>query len=205
MADKYRKYRSFATVCIGILVPCLAFCLTLMNKFIQNILCKDGAKCALYNQLVDDFTAFFRDDYPVTNMEFSAANIGKLDDIKAYYKVALVICIICLLGIIYSFIFLVRRREYTPLRSGSLMAIPVTGVFMLGFFISKDETISGVKNIVFKANYDIFEAGDGLIELFPKNYGAVMAIYYICLVVLFILILNLVRWLIAYLGRPHEF
>ena len=221
MMEKFKKYQVLASLFVALFVVNFSFVLTCMNKRVFNSIeysyqpskedelngyeLSDFQAEIIYSQLVDGFTSFFDDGYEIAGYKLSQPNTDKLNQLKGYYRLAYFISIACVIGIFVCFSFLSRRRELKPIAYGSALAFFLLAVSVLFVFLSKKGTALAVKNMILKKDYSFFSREDVLGVLFTGNYALYMLFCQVVTALILVLIINAVRAMIIYMGRPHKF
>ena len=219
--ERYRFYRIIATISIALFIVNFAFVIVCKNKNIYNrciesnglvevsnsegISIKEFEAKANFNELNEDFTKFFSSKYKLVGYELSKTNIKRLNKIKGYYRMAWVLSIASLAGIIVSIIVLQKRRIFNSFIEGGILSILLTAINFILFLRSKSDVLSGIRDMIFHKNYEYFVSDDVLTMMLPESFASWMAISYIICVVVLMLIMFIIRGIIAFAGRPHRF
>lgn len=188
-----------------------ALCLLVMNRSVYRRCAEDNENITRfeaelnYEQLADDFAAFFKSDYELPGYEILDVNKNRLNDMKAYYRLAWVISILTFAGAVYSFVILSKRRYYMPLLYGGVLAAFLTSLNALILLKSDRPIPEGIRNMILRSDYGYFAEGDILTKLLPFDFARNMALAYILLVFVLILVMVFLRLFIIYCGRPHKF
>ncbi len=220
--DRFTKYQIIASICVALFITSTAMCILAKNNIIYNrcyeqyyeethqyikgFPIKSPAEVALYyKQLSESFTDFFGKDYDISGYELTKENIQKLNDIKVYYRLAVVVSITTFIAGVYSMWFISKRRMYMPLIYGGLLAALFTSVNSLVLIFGDNKVISGIRNMIFEMDYGYFSNGDIVISLFPPEYARWLLVAYVAMVLILIVFMVLLRQFIMFLGRPHKF
>lgn len=170
-----------------------------------GVILEDFEKKANFEKLSEDFKKFFKGKYELIGYELDKHNVDRLNHIKWFYRLAWIVSIATLYGMVHCFIILSKRRMFMPFVYGGVFAAFLTAVNALIFVRSDREFFSAARDMVFRENYRYFSDGDVLLQILPPAYARWMAISYILFVAVLILIMIFIRWFILYLGRPHKF
>lgn len=216
--DKYKKYELWATISVMIFILSAALVILAKNRSIYSFTLKhssisqsevsgmsDFELKMSFEQLSDDFSAFFGKDYEISGYVIDDKNTEKLDSLKGYYRIACVLMILSFLSGVYSFIILSKCRLYKPFLYGSAFAVFMTSFGTLIIMKSNKPVLTGIRDMVLKEDYGYFFDGDILKKLFPPEYARYLAFSYLGLVFGLILIMILIRGFIIFRGRPHRF
>lgn len=209
-AKKYTTYQTMATICVAVFVINMAFCLTCCDKYIYNKI-YDGTEIidaqaeVWHSQLVEDFTAFFKGDYDLSGQELLKENVKCLNRIKWRYRFAVMLVIASVLGLIYSYRELKKRRIFGPFIHGCVLAVVFLLFKIFRFFTAGGGVTAAIRAMVVKQSYEYFYEGDILLKLMPQYYARGLALLYIGWVFVLILAVLLLRRLFIWLGRPHKF
>lgn len=160
---------------------------------------------ANYEKLSEDFKAFFKGKYKLVGYELDKHNVDRLNHIKWFYRLAWLISIASLAGMVYAFVILSKRRMFMPFVYGSVLAAFLTSVNSLIFMKSGKEFFVAARDMVFRQNYSYFSDKDILLQILPPAYARWMAIAYLLFVAVLIILMILIRWFILFCGRPHKF
>lgn len=181
---------------------------TLMETYGENLGDKALSKFEAeqnYNQLADGFTKFFGNNYSDTSYEITKENIEKLNKLKGYYRLAWVVVVFSIVGIVYSYRELSRIRMYMPLLYGGILASVLTVLNAVIIMISHSDTLTGVRNMIIHGDYSYFGDMDLIRWILPPDYGMALAVAYLCIVFILIILAVLIRAIIIFCGRPHKF
>ncbi len=220
--DRFTKYQIIASICVALFITSTAMCILAKNNTIYNrcyeqyyeethqqikgFPIKSPAEVALYyKQLSESFTDFFEKGYDISGYELTKENTQKLNAIKVYYKLAVVVLVVTLIVGCYAMWFISKRRMYMPLVYGGLLAALFTSVNSLFLIFGDNKVFSGVRNMIFEMDYGYFCEGDILQGLFPPEYARWLLVAYVILVLILIIFMVLLRQFIVFLGRPHKF
>lgn len=214
--DKYKKYQFIASICVALFIVSAALCILVMDRHVFSWCIRDYEvnettdisafeKQLQYEQLADDFSAFWHRGYSVAGYELSDTNIDRLNALKGYYRLAWIIALLSLVGMIYSFKILAKRRLYMPFLYGSVLAAFITALNALIVMTSGGKTISGIRRMILQADYSYFAGNDILQSMFPPDFARWLALGYLCMVFILILFMALIRGIIIFRGRPHRF
>ena len=219
--DRYRKISFWATVCVALFIINFAFCILCMNKTVYekcfessvakessdsgDVILEDFEKKANFEKLSDDFKKFFKGKYELIGYELDKHNVDRLNHIKWFYRLAWIVSIATLYGMVHCFIILSKRRMFMPFVYGGVFAAFLTSLNALIFMRSGREFFSAARDMVFRENYRYFSDGDVLLSILPPAYARWMAVSYILFVGVLIILMIFIRWFILYLGRPHKF
>ncbi len=222
---KYNKYQIIATICIALFIISFSLCILAMDRHVYGWCYEDyvdtlhetygeeiGDKALSkfeaeqnYNQLADGFTKFFGSDYPDTSYDITKENIEKLNKLKGYYRLAWIVVVLSIVGMVYSFRELSRVRMYMPLLYGGILASFLTVLNAVIIMLSGSDTLTGVRNMVMHGDYSYFSDMDLIRWILPPDYGMALAFAYLCIVFILIILAVLIRAIIIFCGRPHKF
>lgn len=219
--DRYRKISFWATVCVALFIINFAFCILCMNKTVYekcfessvakessdsgDVIMEDFEKKANFEKLSDDFKKFFKGKYELIGYELDKHNLDRLNHIKWFYRLAWIVSIATLYGMVHCFIILSKRRMFMPFVYGGVFAAFLTSLNALIFMRSGREFFSAARDMVFRENYRYFSDGDVLLSILPPAYARWMAVSYILFVGVLIILMIFIRWFILFMGRPHKF
>lgn len=224
--NNYRVHQIIASVSVTIFILCTALCILVQNRSIYEKTNKEYRKLmeqtetALkeddftvtqfesevnYNQIADEFSTFFGNDYKLIGYEISHTNVERLKELKSYYRWAWVFAMSSFIVGIRSFIILSKRRLYMPLVYGGMGAAFMTTVFTVIMACSKDGLGGHIRRMVFERDYSFFSGQDVLVKFLPPEFANRLLIAYIVIVLLLILAMLVIRGIIIYCGRPHRF
>lgn len=217
---KNRIYQVAASVCVAVFIVNMAFCLMCGNKFVYNriymqqgdeIRTEDEAELSdiqaeiIFSQLSDDFITFFKGDYDITGYDITKDNVKRLNALKWRYRKSVLLVILSVLGFIYCYIELAKRRELAPLVYGSVLSLFLLAFRAFIIMISKSGVNYYIKLMLLKRDYGYFGEGDILSRLFPPDYARYMALLYVGYVVALACCVLLIRKLIVWAGKPHKY
>lgn len=224
--NNYRVHQIIASVSVTIFILCTALCILVQNRSIYEKTNKEYRKLmeqtetALkeddftvtqfesevnYNQIADEFSTFFGNDYKLIGYEISHTNVERLKELKSYYRWAWVFAMSSFIVGIRSFIVLSKRRLYMPLVYGGMGAAFMTTVFTVIMACSKNGLGGHIRRMVFERDYSFFSGQDALVKFLPPEFANRLFIAYIVIVLLLILAMLVIRGIIIYCGRPHRF
>ncbi len=224
--NNYRLHQIIASVSVAIFIMCTALLLLVCNRSVYEKTNKEyrdmisnteaeypeGEKpltefesSVNYNQIADEFTGFFGNDYKLVGYELSDTNIEKLKDLKAYYRWAWVFSISSLIVGIKSFVYLSKRRLYMPLVYGGIISAFITSILTFIMSVSKDGMMGYVRAMVFDRDYGFFSGKDIFVKIIPPEFANKLLIAYVLIVFILIVVMALIRGIIIYCGRPHKF
>ena len=172
---------------------------------VYEIRLEDFEKKANFEKLSDDFKAFFKGKYELVGYELDEHNVDRLNHIKWFYRLAWLVSIATLAGMVHSFWILSKRRMFMPFIYGGVLAAFFTSVNAFVFVKSDREFFSAARDMVFRQNYRYFSDKDILLQILPPSYARWMAIAYLLFVAVLIILMILIRWFILFCGRPHKF
>ncbi|MDE6024263.1 MAG: hypothetical protein K2G45_02315 [Lachnospiraceae bacterium] len=223
--SKYNKYQIIATICIALFIINFSLCILVMDRHVYGWCYEDYVDTLMetygenlgdkalskfeaeqnYNQLADGFTKFFGNNYSDTSYEITKENIEKLNKLKGYYRLAWVVVVFSIVGIVYSYRELSRIRMYMPLLYGGILASVLTVLNAVIIMISHSDTLTGVRNMIIHGDYSYFGDMDLIRWILPPDYGMALAVAYLCIVFILIILAVLIRAIIIFCGRPHKF
>lgn len=157
-----------------------------------------------FEQLVFSFRSFWSSDYEISGYQISTKNVGFLNDLKVLYRIAVIFGVLCLVGMIYSFSVLSKRRILTPFMYGGFVATAFTAISMFGMMLQKHGFFADLKRMILLDDYSCLDT-DILRSIIPQSFALHMCLAYIVLVLIWVLVMNLIRWIILFNGRPHRF
>ena len=166
---------------------------------------EDFERKANFEKLSEDFKAFFKGKYELIGYELDEHNVDRLNHIKWFYRLAWLVSIATLAGMVHSFVILSKRRMFMPFIYGGVLAAFFTSVNALVFMKSDKEFYVAARDMVFRQNYSYFSDKDILLQILPPAYARWMAIAYLLFVAVLIILMILIRWFILFCGRPHKF
>lgn len=219
--DRYTKYQIIASICVALFIVSTAMYILANNTIIYDkcydeyyqensesthqISMRPAEASLYYRQLNESFTNFFDDDYDISGYELTKDNVQKLNELKTYYRMSVIVSIITFVVSCYSIRIISKRRMYMPLVYGGLLAALGTAMNSLILIFSDNKIISGIRNMVFEMEYGYFSEGDILYTIIPPEYARWLFVTYIVLVLILIIFMVLLRQVIMFLGRPHKF
>ena len=166
---------------------------------------EDFERKANFEKLSEDFKAFFKGKYELIGYELDEHNVDRLNHIKWFYRLAWLVSIATLAGMVHSFVILSKRRMFMPFIYGGVLAAFFTSVNALVFMKSDKEFYAAARDMVFRKNYSYFSDKDILLQILPPDYARWMAIAYLLFVAVLIILMIFIRWFILFCGRPHKF
>ena len=166
---------------------------------------EDFERKANFEKLSEDFKAFFKGKYELIGYELDEHNVDRLNHIKWFYRLAWLVSIATLAGMVHSFVILSKRRMFMPFIYGGVLAAFFTSVNALVFMKSDKEFYAAARDMVFRKNYSYFSDKDILLQILPPDYARWMAISYLLFVAVLIILMIFIRWFILFCGRPHKF
>ena len=166
---------------------------------------EDFERKANFEKLSEDFKAFFKGKYELIGYELDEHNVDRLNHIKWFYRLAWLVSIATLAGMVHSFVILSKRRMFMPFIYGGVLAAFFTSVNALVFMKSDKEFYVAARDMVFRKNYSYFSDKDILLQILPPDYARWMAIAYLLFVAVLIILMIFIRWFILFCGRPHKF
>ena len=217
--ELYNKHQVIASFAVAIFIISTAFILMIKEDSVYRY-CLDKSedskadtytklssfeKELCYQKLSDNFESFFSGRYELAGYDICGDNITKLRQIKFIYRVAWLFSVAAVVVGVRSFYILSRRRLYMPFTYGGAMAALLTALGALITVCSRHGLLHGVKMMVLRNDYGYFEGEDVLQYIFPDGFARMKILVFVISVFILILIMNLVRMLIAFLGRPHKF
>ena len=158
-----------------------------------------------YGQIADSYCRFFTGKYRIAGYELSETNVHQLNRLKGYYRFAWILSIASMVGIVYSFRRLWRRRETMPCYYGSAGGVCLVALLLLRIVTSKREVYAGVRNMIFRGDYSYFSTGDVLCKILPETFARNMALLYLGIVAAEIFVFVMIRVGIRLAGRPHRY
>lgn len=224
--NNYRLHQIIATVSVAIFILCTSLCILVQNRSIYEKTNNEYRKLTEqteavqeeedftvtqfesevnYNQIADEFSAFFGNDYKLIGYEISHTNVERLKELKNYYRWAWVFAMASFIAGIRSFIVLSKRRLYMPLVYGGMGAAFMTTLFTVIMACSENGMGGYIRRMVFERDYSYFSGQDALVKFLPPEFANRLLIAYIVIVLLLILAMLLIRGIIIYCGRPHRF
>ena len=220
--DRYKKYQMIATFLVAFFIVNFAFVLLANDTKIYQIYQNrtelshqseqtenqqlKGYEAEInYNLLKDEFKRFWNSRYEIPTYAVTSANAALLNDIKAQYRWAKIIVFICVVGGVYCFFILAKRRMYNALKNGAILSIGLFVAGLLRLLLSKKEVFKGLREMIFKKDYSYFVKGDLVLKVIGGNYAEYMFIGYIVFFIIILLFMLFLKWFIAFLGRPHKF
>lgn len=234
LKNRYRLYRAVATICIALFVANMAFCLMCTDKYIykktyagwieseedeseeEDVAAStsevDYTRLSqfqaelIFQELSDDFLAFFSSKFEITGHELNAENVKALNTLKWRFRKSVVVVILSVIVFTYCYAkSLHRRRDLLPFLYGSILSVTFAGLKILSVVLARHGVKAGIKAMILHGDYGYFSQGDILEKLIPQDYARFMGLLYIFWVVVFVLVVLLVRKLIIFAGRPHKY
>lgn len=209
--DRYKKHQIIASVCVTLFVISFSLCLLVMNRSVfkkcavNNETITSAEAILNYEQLADDFEAFFNKKYNVSGYDILGENVEKLNNLKVYYRWAWVISIVCVIIAVYSFTILSKRRNFMPFLYGGVFAAFITSINTFILMKSDKAIFEALRNMIFREDYSYFSEGDILLRIMPPDFAKWLALTYVFIVFILILLMVFIRAFIIFCGRPHKF
>lgn len=214
--EEYKKFQWIASICIAVFILCFGVVLLAFNRNVYRLSLPDymeqegttvsKAEAELYyGQIADSYCSFFKGKYDVAGYTLSDINVHQLNRLKRYYRMAWILSVLSLVGIIYSFRRLWRRRETMPCFYGSAGGAFLVALLMARIILSHKEVYRGLRNMIFRGDYGYFAQGDLLLQILPHGFARNMALLYLGIVVAEIAVFVLIRVAIRIADRPHRF
>lgn len=214
--EEYRKFQWLASVYIAVFIMSFAICLLAFNRSVYRMSAVDyrnGATVEIskaeaelyYGQIADSYCRFFTGRYRIAGYELSETNVRQLNRLKGYYRFAWILSIASMVGIVYSFHRLWRRRETMPCYYGSAGGACLVALLLLRIVTSKREVYAGLRNMIFRGDYSYFSTGDVLGKILPETFARNLALLYLGIVAAEIFVFVMIRVGIRLAGRPHRY
>ncbi len=209
----YKRYTVLATLAFAVFIVCFGIFLLPKNRSAYRGIAEEekasenlsGFEAELiYEQLADSFERLKSVPYEVAGYSLTTLETDILDHWKRHYKRAFRLCIVSGAVTLFAMLRLRKRRIFSPLVTGSLLA---------GFFVAADAVwilFSGsagaetIRSLCLRGDRTCL--GNGLLsQVLPGSYFSRLALVFVITELILIAAALLLRWLISYFGRPHRF